>query len=173
MPGKLFCLILLLAGLFSGCKNRSKVLTMVDQNRLFDIAIRIEVDSSMGGINMARHGFNYLVGAKYLDSVYFDSIALRLIDKNINLDDIQQLYKKGLSKENKLISDSFDLIQVRQPSTKTPDFISFSKPISYFKYYLINFWFNSSASGYRSFLIFEKTSSDQFRLACRRVYWLT
>jgi len=173
MPCKTYCLILLLGGLFSGCENRSNPLTIADQNRLFDIAIRIERDSSIGSINMARHGFNYLVGEKYLDSVYFDSSALRLIDKDIDLAGIQQLYKKGLGKEDRLVSDSFDLIQVREPSNKTPVFISFSKPIRYFNYYLINFCFNSWASGYGSFLIFEKNSSNQFRLVRRRVYWIT
>ena len=168
MKAILFILVLLLS--LQGCRSRNEFLTIEEQDKLLNIAIKIEEDSSWSIINRARHGFYYMVKQQFLDSIFLDSSKIHLIDRNINVQEIRSQYQKALKESNKLISDSFDFVHIIEFTNKTPEFLSFSKPIKYLKYYFINFSYNSWSSGYKSTLILEKSGSEQYRLIYRRVY---
>lgn len=168
--------ILLILSLFislQGCKTKNDSLPIEEQDKLLHTAIKIEEDSSWAMITEARHGFNYMVQERFLDSLFLDSSDIHLIDKSINVQAIQCQYKRALKESNKLISDSFDFVRVLEFSNKTPEFLSFSKPIKYLKYYFINFSYNSWSSGYSALLILEKKDSSSYNILYRKVYRVT
>jgi hypothetical protein len=167
----LFSFVLFL--LLCGCRTSNNYLITEEQNKLFQIVIKIEEDSGFSLVTRAKHGFNYMVGEEFIDSIYLDSNIIHLVDKNIDLEEIQKQYKKSIKESNKLISDSFDMVRIVQFSNKTPEFLSFSKPIKYLQYYFINIKYNSWSSGYSSFLVFEKKGSDNFKILYRSVYRVT
>lgn len=157
-----------------GCEtNSNNSLTTVEQNKLLQFAIKVEENSFLSVVMGAKHGFYYMVGDQFHDSIYLDSNDIHIIDKNINIQEIQKQYKKSLKESNRLISDSFDIVHYVDFSNKSPEFLSFSKPVKYLKYYFINFSYNSWSSGYSTLLIFEKIDSDNFALLYRSVYWIT
>lgn len=164
----LFSLVLFLS--LYGCRINNNFLTNEEQNKLLQFAIKVEEDSFLSVVAGAKHGFYYMVGDQFHDSVYLDSSDIHLLDKNINVQEIQKQYKKAINESNKLISDSFDIVHFVDFSNKSPEFLSFSKPIKYLKYYFINFSYNSWSSGYSALLILEKNASGQFKLISRRVY---
>jgi hypothetical protein len=170
MRAILFSLILFL--LLQGCSTNNDSLTVKEQDKLFRTVIKIEEDSLLSVIIGAKHGFYYMIGDQFLDSIYIDS-GVNLIDKNINTQEIQNNYKKALKENSKLISDSFDIVHIVDFSNKSPEFLSFSKPIKYLNYYFINVSYNSWSSGYSTFLVLEKKDSDNFKLLYRRVYRVT
>lgn len=167
----LFSLVLFLS--LYGCRTNNNFLTTEEQNKLLQFAIKIEEDSSLSVVTGAKHGFYYMVGEQFHDSIYLDNSIIRLLDKNIDPEEIQKQYKKSLKQSNKLISDSFDIVRFVDFSNKSPGFISFSKPIKYLKYYFINFSYNSWSSGYSAFLVLEEKDSGNFNILYRRVYRVT
>lgn len=167
---KYVILILLILLLLVGCRNNKEALTIKEQVKLLHIAIKVEEDSSWAMIKSAIHGSHYLVKQHFLDSIYLDTGVINLIDKKLNLKGFQRRYKEELKESNKLISDSFVFVRINEFTNKTPEFLSFSKPIRYQKYYLMNFSYNSWSSGYSTILILEKKTSNNFNIVYRRVY---
>ena len=166
----LVCLNLFFSLLFFGCKPINVSLPNEEQNRVIEAAINIEKDSSFGIINTAKYGSYYLLNDRFHDSVFVDSDMIYLIDKSISFQKIQGQYKKALNNSNKLVSDNFNLIHIVEYSNKTPVFLSFSKPIKYEKYYIVNFFYSSWSSGYKSTLLLKESNSGQLKLVYRRVY---
>jgi len=171
MRAILFSFVLFLS-LF-GCRTSNSSLTTEEQNKLFQFVIKIEEDSGYSLVARAKHGLNYMVGEQFIDSIYLDSDFIRLVDKNIDPEEIQKKYKKSIKESNKLISNSFDIVRIVQFSNKSPEFLSFSKPIKYSQYYFINIKYNSWSSGYSAFLVLEKKGSDNFKILYRSVYRVT
>jgi hypothetical protein len=169
---KAILLSLFLVLLFQRCNTNSGSLTVREQDKLFHAAIKIEEDSLFSVISGAKHGFYYMVGEQFIDSIFIDS-GVNIIDKNINTQEIQRQYKRRLKESNKLISDSFDIVRIVDFSNKSPEFLSFSKPIKYLNYYFINVSYNSWSSGYSTFLVLEKKDVGNFKLLYRRVYRVT
>ena len=166
----LFCLVIFLS--LQGCKtNRESLsLTTEEQDKILQFAVKVEKDSSWAMITRAKHGFYYMVDYQFQDSIYLDSSAIHLIDKNINVQEIKNQYKKAIKENNKLISDSFYILHSIDFSNRYFEFLSFSKPIRYSKYYFINVSYNSWASGYSTFLILEKKDENSFNILYRQVY---
>ena len=165
--------IILFVSLF-GCKTGSTdSLTTYEQNKLLQFAIKIEEDSLMSVIGGAKHGLYYMVGEQFQDSIYFDTAGIYLIDKNINLQEIQLKYKNEIKKCNELVSNNFDIVRFVKFSGRSPEFLSFSKPIKYLDYYFLNLSYNSWFSGYSSFLIIEMKEKGNYKLVYRRIYRVT
>ena len=156
-----------------GCKIGNNFLTTEEQGKLIQFAIRVEEDSLLSVVTGAKHGFYYMVGEQFQDSIYLDSVGIEMVDKKIKIKEIQRQYRLAIKESSKLISDSFDLVNFVDFSNKSPEFLSFSKPVKYLKYYFINISYNSWSSGYSSFLILEKKDLDNFKLVYRRVYRIT
>lgn len=167
----LFILILFFS--LQGCNNHNDSFPIEEQCNLLSFVIKSEEDSSWAMITRAKHGFYYMVKDQFHDSIFFDNSDLRLIDKNINPSEIQRQYKKALKRNDEVVCDSFDLVRIIEFSNKSPESLSFSKPIKYLKYYFINFSYNSWSSGYSTFLVLEKIDLDNYNILCRRVYRVT
>lgn len=170
MKSTFIYLHLFLLFLLFSCKQKSSILSNKDENQLILAAIHIEKDSSLGKIDGAKYGSYYLLNNRYQDTVYIGSNVVNLLKTNFDLKDIQEQYKNILNTDSLLHINGFDLIQIVEFSNKTPNFLSFSKPIKLLKYYIINFSYFSWASGYKSVLIFEKKATGEFRLVYRKVY---
>lgn len=170
MRAILFSLVLFL--LLQRCNTNNGYLTVKEQDSLFHAVIKIEEDSLLSVISGAKHGFYYMVGEQFLDSIFIDS-DVKIIEKNINTQEIQRQYKKMVKESNKLISDSFDIVRIIDFSNKSPEFLSFSKPIKYLNYYFVNVSYNSWSSGYSVFLVLEKKDVKEFKLIYRRVFRVT
>jgi len=163
-------LILFFLILFLGCKTNNDILSCEEQTQMFNTIIKMEKDSSFGMIVAAKYGSYFLLNDQFNDTIYLDNNTISLIDKSINFKAIQKQYRKTLNKNKRLVSDSFNLIHLIEYSNKTPEFLSFSKPFKYLKYYFVNFRYYSWSSGYDSILILEKSGSGQFKIIYRRVY---
>lgn len=153
-----------------GCQSNKVSLSDDEQNQLIMATIKIEKDLSMGSINAAKYGSYYLLQDQFHDSIFVDSTMMYVIDNTSAAQEIKRQYRKLLGENNKLRSDSFNLIHLIEYSNKSPVFLSVSKPIKSSKYYLINFFFGSWSSGYNSALLFKKSASGQFQLVYRRMY---
>jgi hypothetical protein len=164
----LICLCIFVLG--GGCNPARISLPFEEQNQLIITTINIENDSSVGIINGARNGSHYLLSDQFHDSIFIDTNMINLIDKNISGGEIQNQYKKALKENNKLAGDSFNFIHIVDYSNKTPIFLSVSKPIKYLKYYIVNFFYSSWSSGYKSALLFEEGNFAKPKLIYRRVY---
>ena len=102
MPALSVCFSLVLFLLLQGCKTNDAHLTTEEQDKLLQFAIKVEENSFLSVVNGAKHGFFYMVGDQFQDSIYLDSSAIHLIDKNINVKEIQKQYKKAIKEDNKI-----------------------------------------------------------------------
>jgi len=165
-----FAGIIFFSLVFIQCKNPEESISDSEENQIFETIIKLEEDSSWGKIASAKYGAYYLLNDRFTDSIFLYDSAIHLIDNRISIVEIKEQYKNSLSKGNKLVTDSFHLLHLKEYSSKIPEFLSFSKPIKYLEYYFVNFCFYSWSSGYKSTFVLVKDTSGKYRPIYRRVY---